>query len=65
MVFHETTLYKEKFGSSIDATNTTSKNPKFVSLDILEFTPQDQTVDMEILIVPEDGAGPSTHPIIS
>ena len=60
VVFHKTTLYKEKSGDSIDATNTASKNPKFVSLDILEFTPQDQTIDMRIPVVIEDGTGPST-----
>ena len=64
MVFHETTLYNEKSGGSTDTTNTTFKNPEFVSLDIFEFTPHNQVVDMRILVVLEDGAGPSTPPTI-
>ena len=64
MVFHETTLYKDKYGGSTDATDTTSKNPKFFSLNILEFTPQDQPIDMGIPFVPQDGAGSSTPPIV-
>ena len=49
MVFHETSLYKDK---SYGSTDIASKNLKFVSLDIIEFTPQDQNVDMGILVVP-------------
>ena len=64
MVFHEITLYKGKSGDSTDATDTVSKNLEFVSLDILEFTPQDQPIDMGIPVVPQDGARPSTPPTI-
>ena len=64
MVFHETALYKDKSGGSIDATDIASKSPKFFSLDIPEVTPQDQSVDMGIPAVTQDGAGPSTHPTI-
>ena len=52
MVFHETALYKDKFGGSIDVIDTASKNLEFVSLDIPEFTLQDLLVDMRIPIVP-------------
>ena len=52
MVFHETTLFKDKFGGSTDTIDIASKNLKFVSVDIFEFTPQDQNVDMGILVIP-------------
>ena len=61
MVFHETTLYNDKSGDSTNVIDTTFKNPKFVNLDISEFTPQDQTIDIGILVVSKDGVGPSTH----
>ena len=64
VVFHETALYKKKSGGSTDAIDTASKNPKFVSLDISKVTPQDQPIDMGIPVVPQDGARPSTLPIV-
>ena len=64
VVFHETTLYKHKSSGITNATDTTSKNLEFISLDILEFTPQDQTINIGILVVLEDGARPSILPIV-
>ena len=52
VVFHEIALYKDKSGGSTDATDIASKSPEFVNLDIPEVTPQDQSVDMGILVVP-------------
>ena len=52
VVFHEIALYKDKSSGSTDATNIASKNPEFVSLDILMVTLQDQPVDMRIPVVP-------------
>ena len=60
MVFDEKVLYKDK--SSGDLEGTVQGKSEFVSLDILEYTPQDQQYDMRIPVITQDEAGPSTPP---
>ena len=60
IVFDEKVLYKEK--SSGDLEGTVQGKYEFVSLDIPEYTPQDQQHDMGIPVVTQDEAGPSTPP---
>ena len=60
MVFDEKVLYKDK--SSGDLEGTVQGKSEFVSLDIPEYTPQDQQHDMGIPVVTQDEAGPSTPP---
>ena len=62
MVFDEKLLYKDK--SSGDLKGTVLEKSEFVSLDIPKYTPQDQQLNMKILIVPQDKARPSTTPIV-
>ena len=58
MIFDEKMLYKDK--SSGDLEGTVQRKSEFVSLDIPEYTPQDQQHDMRIPVVTQDEAGPST-----
>ena len=60
MIFDEKVLYKDK--SSGDLEGTVQRKSEFVSLDIPEYTPQDQQYDMGIPIVTQDETGPSTPP---
>ena len=62
MIFDEKVLYKDKFSSDLEG--TVQRKYEFVSLDILEYTPQDQQLDIGIFVVTKDETGPSTPPIV-
>ena len=64
VVFHEIILYKDKSGGSTNTTDIALKNPNLVNLNIPDFTPQDQSVDMKVPIVPQNEAEPSTPPTV-
>ena len=58
--FDEKVLYKDK--SSGDLEGKVQEKFEFVSLDIPEYTSQDQQYDMGIHVVTQDEVGPSTPP---
>ena len=60
VVFDEKVLYKDKSSGVIKG--KVQEKSEFVSLDILEYTPQDHQYDMGIPVATQDEAGPSTPP---